>query len=72
MITVPAYFGLAQREATRKAGQIAGFEVLNVVPEPVAAALHYEAMGTGDDRTIMVFDLGGGTFDTTVIKFDLQ
>lgn len=68
VITVPAYFGLAQREATRKAGQIAGFEVLNVVPEPVAAALHYEAMGTGDDRTIMVSDLGGGTFDTTVIK----
>ena len=68
VITVPAYFGLAQREATRKAGQIAGFKVLSVVPEPVAAALHYEAMGTGGDRTIMVFDLGGGTFDTTVIK----
>jgi molecular chaperone DnaK len=68
VITVPAYFGVAQREATRRAGRIAGFNVLNVVPEPVAAALHYEAMGKGEDRTILVFDLGGGTFDTTVIK----
>jgi molecular chaperone DnaK len=68
VITVPAYFGLAQREATRKAGQIAGLNVLSLVPEPVAAALHYEAMGAGEDRIILVFDLGGGTFDTTVIK----
>src|SRR6185312_8076769 len=68
VITVPAYFGVAQREATRQAGRIAGFNVLNVVAEPVAAALHYEAMGKGEDRTILVFDLGGGTFDTTVIK----
>jgi molecular chaperone DnaK (HSP70) len=68
VITCPAYFGLAQKEATRKAGEIAGLNVLNIVPEPVAAALHYEATGTGEDRTILVFDLGGGTFDTTVIK----
>ena len=68
VITVPAYFGVAERDATRKAGRIAGLNVLNVVPEPVAAALHYEAMGKGEDRTILVFDLGGGTFDTTVIK----
>ena len=68
VITVPAYFGVAQREATRNAGRIAGLNVLNVVPEPVAAALYYQAMGTGEDRTILVFDLGGGTFDTTVIK----
>jgi molecular chaperone DnaK len=68
VITVPAYFGVAQKEATRNAGRIAGFNVLNIVPEPVAAALHYEAMGKGEDRTILVFDLGGGTFDTTVIK----
>jgi molecular chaperone DnaK (HSP70) len=68
VITVPAYFGVAQREATRNAGRIAGLNVLNVVPEPVAAALHYEAISTGADRTILVFDLGGGTFDTTVIK----
>lgn len=68
VITCPAYFGLAQKEATRKAGEIAGLNVLNIVPEPIAAALHYEATGTGEDRTILVFDLGGGTFDTTVIK----
>jgi molecular chaperone DnaK len=68
VITVPAYFGVAQREATRNAGRIAGLNVMDVVPEPVAAALHYEAMGKGEDRTILVFDLGGGTFDTTVIK----
>lgn len=68
VITCPAYFGVAQKEATRKAGEIAGLNVLNIVPEPVAAALHYEATGTGEDRTILVVDLGGGTFDTTVIK----
>jgi molecular chaperone DnaK (HSP70) len=68
VITVPAYFGVAEREATRKAGRIAGLNVLNVVPEPVAAALHYQAMGTGEERTIFVYDLGGGTFDTTVIR----
>jgi molecular chaperone DnaK len=70
VITCPAYFGVAQKEATRKAGEIAGLNVLNIVPEPVAAALHYEATGTGEDRTILVFDLGGGTFDTTVIKLE--
>jgi molecular chaperone DnaK len=68
VITVPAYFGVAEREATRNAGRVAGLNVLNVVPEPVAAALHYQAVGSGADRTILVFDLGGGTFDTTVIK----
>jgi molecular chaperone DnaK len=68
VITCPAYFGLAQKEATRRAGEIAGLNVLNIVPEPVAAALHYEATDLGEDRTILVFDLGGGTFDTTVIK----
>jgi molecular chaperone DnaK len=68
VITVPAYFGVAEREATRNAGRIAKLNVLNVISEPVAAALHYEAIGRGEDRTILVFDLGGGTFDTTVIK----
>jgi len=68
VITVPAYFGVAEREATRNAGKIAGLNVLNIVPEPVAAALHYESVGSGEDRTILVFDLGGGTFDTTVIR----
>ncbi|GGU59197.1 Hsp70 family protein [Lentzea flava] len=68
VITVPAYFGVSQREATRNAGTIAGLNVIDVVPEPVAAALHYEAMNSGEDRTILVYDLGGGTFDTTVIR----
>ncbi|MFD0203674.1 MULTISPECIES: Hsp70 family protein [Saccharothrix] len=68
VITVPAYFGVAEREATRQAGVIANLNVVNVVPEPVAAALYYGVLNAGTDRTILVFDLGGGTFDTTVIK----
>ncbi|GAB2841999.1 Hsp70 family protein [Lentzea nigeriaca] len=68
VITVPAYFGVAEREATRTAGEIAGLNVVNVVPEPVAAALYYGVLNAGADRTVLVFDLGGGTFDTTVIK----
>jgi len=68
VITVPAYFGVAEREATRRAGELAGLNVLNVIQEPIAAALHYEAALAATDQTILVFDLGGGTFDTTVIK----
>lgn len=71
VITVPAYFGLLEREATRKAGQIAGLNVLDVLAEPVAAALDYQALGKGTEaRIILVYDLGGGTFDTTVIRVD--
>ena len=71
VITVPAYFGVAEREATRKAGQIAGLNVLDVLSEPVAAALAYQALGeAGGVRHLFVFDLGGGTFDTTVIRID--
>jgi molecular chaperone DnaK (HSP70) len=71
VITVPAYFGLLEREATRKAGQIAGLNVLDVLAEPVAAALNYQALGEGGGpRHIFVYDLGGGTFDTTVIRID--
>jgi molecular chaperone DnaK len=71
VITVPAYFGLLEREATRKAGQIAGLNVLDVLAEPVAAALDYQALGKGAGaRSILVYDLGGGTFDTTVIRVD--
>ncbi|GAB7038296.1 MULTISPECIES: Hsp70 family protein [Catenuloplanes] len=72
VITVPAYFGLKEREATRAAGTAAGLTVLNVVPEPVAAALHYETIGGDRERTILVYDLGGGTFDTTVIRLSGQ
>jgi molecular chaperone DnaK len=70
VITVPAYFGLLEREATRKAGQIAGLNVLDVLAEPVAAALDYQLLGDDADgvRHIFVYDLGGGTFDTTVIR----
>lgn len=68
VITVPAYFGAKQKDATLKAGLIAGLEVIGVVPEPVAAALYYGTTAGSGDRTVLVYDLGGGTFDTTVIK----
>lgn len=66
VITVPAYFNDAQREATRVAGTIAGLEVLRIVNEPTAAALAYGLEKEGD-RTIAVYDLGGGTFDITIL-----
>jgi molecular chaperone DnaK len=66
VITVPAYFGLAEREATYQAGVIAGLEVLELLDEPVAAAAHYGLTAAGE-RTVLVYDLGGGTFDTTVL-----
>jgi molecular chaperone DnaK len=68
VVTVPAYFGVAEREATRAAGAIAGLNVVNVVAEPVAAAFFYGAHDATATRTVLVFDLGGGTFDTTVIR----
>jgi molecular chaperone DnaK len=67
VITVPAYFGLAEREATYQAGVIAGLDVLELLDEPVAAAVHYGLTARGD-RTVLVYDLGGGTFDTTVLR----
>ncbi len=67
VITVPAYFGMLERDATKNAGRIAGLDVIGIVPEPVAAALHYEATTGAQNKTILVYDLGGGTFDTTVI-----
>lgn len=69
VITVPAYFGMAEREATHQAGVIAGLDVLELLDEPVAAATHY-GLTTGEDRTILVYDLGGGTFDTTVLRIE--
>ncbi|MBU2668235.1 Hsp70 family protein [Actinoplanes bogorensis] len=68
VITVPAYFGMLEREATKQAGTIAGLNVIGIVPEPVAAALQYEVAATDSERIILVYDLGGGTFDTTVIR----
>ena len=71
VITVPAYFGVLERDATRKAGQIAGLNVLDVLDEPVAAALAYQALEEKPGvRHLFVYDLGGGTFDTTVIRID--
>src|SRR5262249_50209270 len=67
VITVPAYFGMLERDATRKAGRIAGLDVLGIVPEPVAAALQYDVKPGEGEKTILVYDLGGGTFDTTII-----
>ena len=67
VITVPAYFGDAQRQATTEAGQIAGLEVLRIVNEPTAASLAY-GMDKGGDQTILVYDLGGGTFDVSVLE----
>jgi molecular chaperone DnaK len=73
VITVPAYFGIAEKEATRRAGKIAGLNVMDVLAEPVAAALHYQALNnTGAERYLLVYDLGGGTFDTTVIQLSGQ
>ena len=68
VITVPAYFDDAQRTATKEAGQIAGLEVLRIINEPTAAALAYGLEREGEDHTILVFDLGGGTFDVSVLE----
>ncbi len=68
VITVPAYFRDAEREATRNAGKIAGLNVLQVMNEPTAAALAYGVDIHGSDQNVFVFDLGGGTFDVTVMK----
>jgi molecular chaperone DnaK len=68
VITVPAYFDDAQRTATKEAGQIAGLEVLRIINEPTAAALAYGLEKEHEDQTILVFDLGGGTFDVSVLE----
>ena len=68
VITVPAYFGDAQRQATKEAGQVAGLEVLRIVNEPTAAALAYGLDTDKDDHLILVFDLGGGTFDVSILE----
>jgi len=68
VITVPAYFDDAQRTATKEAGAIAGLEVLRIINEPTAAALAYGLDKEDADRTVLVFDLGGGTFDVSVLE----
>jgi len=69
VITVPAYFNDAQRQATKDAGKIAGLEVLRIINEPTAAALAY-GLDKKESRTIAVYDLGGGTFDITILEID--
>jgi molecular chaperone DnaK len=68
VITVPAYFDDAQRQATKEAGQIAGLEVLRIINEPTAASLAYGLDKQESDQTILVFDLGGGTFDVSLLE----
>ncbi|KAF4216206.1 hypothetical protein CNMCM8980_006570 [Aspergillus fumigatiaffinis] len=70
VVTVPAYFNDAQRQATKDAGTIAGLNVLRVVNEPTAAAIAYGLDKTGDERMVIVYDLGGGTFDVSLLSID--
>ncbi|MFJ8822896.1 molecular chaperone DnaK [Streptomyces sp. NPDC102467] len=67
VVTVPAYFDDAQRQATKEAGEIAGLKVLRIINEPTAAALAY-GLDKGDEQTVLVFDLGGGTFDVSLLE----
>lgn len=68
VITVPAYFNDAQRQATKDAGRIAGLEVERIINEPTAAALAYGLDKMDEDQTILVYDLGGGTFDVSILE----
>ena len=72
VITCPAYFGINEREATRRAGEIAGFNVRQVINEPTAAAIAYCAEDPLTKRSVLVYDLGGGTFDVTMISIDSE
>ena len=68
VVTVPAYFNDAQRQSTKEAGEIAGLTVKRIINEPTAAALAYGLDKSDKDRTIAVFDLGGGTFDISILE----
>jgi heat shock protein 1/8 len=72
VVTVPAYFNDAQRQATKDAGTIAGLDVLRIINEPTAAAIAYglDNIGQGQERNVLIFDLGGGTFDVTLLTID--
>jgi len=70
VITCPAYFGINEREATRKAGEIAGYNVRQIINEPTAAAIAYGSVAPSQEKVVLVYDLGGGTFDITMI--DIQ
>ncbi len=68
VITCPAYFGMNERQATKTAGELAGLNVLNIINEPTAAAISYGVSGNDKNETVLVYDLGGGTFDITVMN----
>ena len=68
VITCPAYFGMNERQATKAAGELAGLNVLNIINEPTAAAISYGVSGNDKNETVLVYDLGGGTFDITVMS----
>ncbi len=70
VITVPAYFNDAQRQATKDAGRIAGLHVHRIINEPTAAAIAYGLDKKGAEKNVLVFDLGGGTFDVTLLTID--
>ena len=72
VITCPAYFGTAEREATKAAGEIAGLNVIDIINEPTAAAICYGVLEGEANKTVMIYDLGGGTFDVTIIKIEDQ
>ena len=70
VITCPAYFGNNEREATKTAGLIAGLEEVRIINEPTAAAISYGFGSGGEPRKVLVYDLGGGTFDVTILEYD--
>ena len=70
VITCPAYFGMNERQATKNAGELAGLNVLNIINEPTAAAISYGVSGASKKETVLIYDLGGGTFDITVMNID--
>jgi len=73
VITVPAYFNDAQRQATKDAGQIAGLKVMRIINEPTAAAIAYglnKVKGNGKEKNVLIYDLGGGTFDVSLLTID--
>lgn len=70
VITCPAYFGMSERQATKDAGELAGLNVLNIINEPTAAAISYGIAGAAKKETVLIYDLGGGTFDVTIMDID--
>ena len=70
VITVPAYFNDSQRQATKDAGSIAGLNVLRIINEPTAAAIAYGLNNQSKEQNVLIFDLGGGTFDVSLLNID--